>query len=311
MIMPADYAEENFLQEKLNALNRRLAAISHLHNTSADPAMGGLSPAQVAHLLYAEWGQPSSATQFNAGLPLAALKASPFFMRTRAILLAIHQADGVKMTSGKNLQRQFVSEMVNLLLDDKERELVWRHNKVLNEHNVPALHIPRVVAQAAGMLRPYKGKLVVPKKRSTLLQNEHAAILYRDLFIAFFRRFNLAYLQSYGPGAAALQMGVPYTLYRLGIVATEWRKTANITEDITLPGIREQIAQEVENSQVWIIDVLVVWRILKPLIEWGLLEARSGIDKYDVETLEAVRVSPLYRAFLHIETDASYRPNVP
>jgi hypothetical protein len=212
------------------------------------------------------------------------------------------------MTSSKNLTRQFVSEMVDLLLEEKEREFLWRYSKVLNEQDVQALHIPRVVAQVAGALRRYNGQFVVPKKACRLLRPEHAGVLYRDLFIAFFRRFNLAYASGYGPDAGALQQNVPYALYRLGVVASDWRKVVDLTDEIVLPGIRIQIEEEVGESRMWAIGGLVTFRILKPLVQWGLLEGRYDEDRFGYETLEAVKVALLYRSFLRFELDTDYRP---
>jgi len=308
MIMPAGQPEEPFTQDELDELNRRLAEMSQMRNMTPDPEMGNLSPDQVYQLLYTEWGQPGAAIQFNTNLPLSDLEVSVFFARARSLLLAIHGAGGVKATSGKNLPRRFVSEMVDMLLNEKERERVWRYNKVLNEQDVWAVHIPRVVAQSAGLLRLYKGKFVVPKKHARLLNPESAGVLYRDLFVAFFRRFNLAYLMGYGPEASPLQTGVPYTLYRLGTVASQWREVVDLSDDLTLPGIRTQIEEEVGESGRWTIGVLVTLRILKPLVKWGILEGRYTTDKYGYETLEAVRTAPLYGALLGFEVYSESRP---
>ena len=309
MIMPADQPEETaFSQADLDEINRCLARMSHIRNTTPDPEMGGLFPDQVAHLLYTEWGQPESAVQLTTNLPLAELESSSFFRHTRALLLAVHEVGGVKMTSSKNLPRRFVSEMLDQLLDEKERDFLTRHTKVLNEQDVQALHIPRVVAQVAGVLRRYKGKFIVSKKAARMLRPDSAGILYRDLFAAFFRRFNLAYRSRYGPDAHPLQKGVPYTLYRLGTVASEWRKLVDLTSEITLPGIRIQVEEELGCSRIWSIDALVTFRILNPLIEWGLLEGRYDRDKYGYETLEAIRVTPLYRSFLSFDLDTKYSP---
>lgn len=300
--------EDSPVFSSVDGLNRHLAEMSRIRNTTADPEMGGLSPAQVAHLLYTEWDQPGAAVRLNGGLPLSELETSSFFRRSRTLLRAVNEAGGVKATSGKNLQRRFVLGMIDDLLDEKERGELLRYYRAPNEQDVQGLHISRVVAQAAGALRFYKGKFVVPKRRARLLEPEHAGALYRDLFSAFFRRFNLAYASRYGPDAGALQSGVPYTLYRLGVVASEWRQVVDLGDELTLPGIRMQVEEEVGSSQIWALGGLVTFRILKPLVEWGLLEGRYESDKYRIERLEAVRVTPLYQSFLHFETDASYRP---
>jgi hypothetical protein len=61
---------------------------------------------------------------------------------------------------------------------DKE---VHKYKKAINEQDVSPVHIARVVAQCAGMVRLHRGKFVVPKKRVALLASARAGELFRDL----------------------------------------------------------------------------------------------------------------------------------
>jgi hypothetical protein len=309
MIFPIDTGGEELTQADLDALNRHLAAKSMALNMTPRPEMGDLSPAEVAHLLYTSWGEPGAAVQFNDDISSALLESSTFLRQIRMLLQAVHEADGVKATAAGYLTRKFVAKMVDCILDEEAREDVWRFHKVVNEHDIAPLHNARVIAQEAGLIRRYKGKFVVPKKRVGLLSEERGSELFRDLFVVHFRRINLAYLAWTGPEAGALQKGVPYTLYRLGVVAADWLKVEGAEDALVLPGIRLTLEDEVGNSTFWSVGNLLKSRILMSLVDWGLLEGRYTDQKYFMKELEAVRVTPLYKAFLRFELDATYRPD--
>ena len=306
--MPIDSGGEGLTPADIDAVNRHLAAKSMALNMTPRPDMGGLSAAAVAHLLYSSWGEPGGAVQFNSDVEPATLESSLFFRQARALLQAVHDADGVKATAAGNLPRKFVAEMVDCMLGEEAREDVWRFHKVVNEEDIRALHSSRVVCQEAGLLRRYKGKFVVPKKRAGLLSPERGTELFRALFVSCFRCVNLAYLAWAGPEAGPLQKGVPYTLYRLGVVAVDWLKTDGAEEAIVLPGIRDTLEHERAVENYWTVCKLLEYRILGLLVDWGLLEGRYIDQKYGMKKLDAVRVTALYKAFLRFELNPVYEP---
>ncbi len=103
------------------------------------------------------------------------------------------------------------------------------------------IHISRIAAQTAGLLRFIKGKLVLPKTKAPLLVPERSSDLFREIFVAFFRKFNLAYLYPLGPDASALQSCVAYTLCRLDVVAVDWVASGNLAESVLLPVSRVEM----------------------------------------------------------------------
>ena len=128
MILPIDCGDDELTQAELDAVHRHLAAKSTDLNMTPRPEMGGLSPAQVAHLLYTSWGEPGAAVQFNVDIPPATLESSLFFRRARTLLHAVHEAGGVKTTEAGNLPRRFVREMVDCMFDAEAREDLWRYH---------------------------------------------------------------------------------------------------------------------------------------------------------------------------------------
>jgi len=304
MIMPVEGSSpEDWLPPTtLDELNRRLAETMRAYNAGPDPEMGGLSPEQVFRLIHSPWGVPGSPIQFHPEIPPAELEGSSFFRRAGTLLRSIRDRSGVKATASKNLTRRFVSEMMDELLSEESCSQIRRHKKAINERDVGVLHMARVVSQCAGLIRLYKGKYIVPKKNHPLLAPERAGELFQKIFVAFFRKFNLAYPSRYGPEAGSIQSCAGYTLYRLGMVASDWRETEKLPAKILLPAVRDEIEAEIGGSTFFTVDHILHNRTLSPLIEWGLLEGRyEHRDSKHFKTLVAIRKTPLYDDFLQFK----------
>ena len=168
MIRPIDKPDEDEPQGVLDDLNQRLAIAMNARNAAPDPEMGGLSPNQVARLIHTEWGEPGGAVQFNTGIPLAELETAQFFRGARTFLKALHAAGGARATTGRNLPRRFVADVLPLMCDESTIEEIHRYKKVVNEQDMLPLHHARVVGQAAGLVRLSKGRFGVPKSKCPL-----------------------------------------------------------------------------------------------------------------------------------------------
>jgi len=298
MIMPTDPPNENLPEALLDELNRRLASATHAYNTAPDPEMGGLSPDQVTRLIYSEWGVTGSPIHFNTEILPAELAKASFFRESRVLLKAIHDTGGVRATPSGNLPRAFVTAVLPLVCDADALAQVYRYRTTVNEQDVPRVHIARVVAQTAGLLHLRKGTFALSKAKGSLLSDTRAGELYACLFVAFFRKFNLAYAHACGIEAGGLQTCAGYTLYRLGIVAKDWLATEVLPEQAVLPAVRDQIEAAIRGRQYWTVSQVVVSRLVSPLIEWGLLEGRYELVSKYTRELQAVRITPLYNAVM-------------
>jgi hypothetical protein len=303
MITPTDKPDDDMPQAALDELNRRLAIMMNASNAAPDPEMGGLSPDQVARLIHTEWGAAGGAVQFNTDIPLAELEKAPFFREARIFLKALLDSGGVRATTSKNLPRRFVADVLPLLCDEEALEGIYRYPKVVNEQDVPPLHHARAVAQLAGLVRLYKGKLGVPEKMGPLLEDERAGELFRALFVAFFRRFNLAYTDRVVFEVRGLQSCAAYTLYRLGVVATDWKAVDDLPAEVVLPAVREEVESETQGNQYWTTGQLLTTRLIRWFVEWGMLEGRYERKYETFRTLTAVRVTPLHAAVLRFNLD--------
>lgn len=303
MILPTDKSDDGVSQALLDELNRKLALAMNARNAAPDPEMGGLSPSQVARLIYSAWGEPGAAIRFHLDIPLAELEQATFFRASRAFLKALHAAGEVRATLSKNLPRRFIADVLPLMCDEKALAGIHRYNKVVNEQDVASLHYARVVAQAAGLVRIYKGKFGVPRAHAALLRDDRAGELFQRLFIAFFRKFNLAYTHRAIFEARGLQTGAGYTLYRLGRVARDWKSVDDLPAEVLLPAVREKIEAEIHGSPYWTTEQLLATRLIRWFIKWGMLEGRYEQESDRFRTLKAVRTTPLYAAAIrfHIE----------
>jgi hypothetical protein len=300
MIMPSD---NSWLDAEFDRICDEIMQKSHDRNETPDPEMGNLTPTQVHKLLYTKWGERGGAVQFRTGIPLERLESAAFFRRARWLAIAVRDADGVKATATlKNLPRKLVTRMVDETLTDEVRADLNEFNKVLNEEDVTEVHVARIVCQAAGVVVLRKGVFVVPKGLTELLDPDRAGALYQRLFAAFFQTFNLAYLDRRCVEASALQSGVAYTLYRLGVLAKSWCSVDKLGMAALLPAIREELEVEIGPSSHESVPEVLAWRVLRPLMDWGLLEGQFDHRFHRlIDTLARVRTTALYGEFLRFE----------
>lgn len=305
MIQPVD-PHSNSPDENpyLDALQEVIEQEVRRHNSKPDPAMGGLSPEQAYSLLYSRWGEPGSMVQFERNLNLELLNTSSIFRRARLLLLAIAEAGGVKATVGKNLNRKFVESFVSHAFDREDHAWFWQLSKKLDEMDVWALHVIRVVCEQAKLLRLYKGTFRVPENKRSILSDGAAADLFRLLFVTFCRKFNISYFHPRGPERSFFQRGLGYTIYRIGVLAPDWFPVDGLASRVMLPAEYSRFISAIRDNPYQDAEDVFSCDVLRPLIEWGLIEAQRAPSAYSyVEgDIEKIRTTALYRALLRFES---------
>lgn len=148
--------------------------------------------------------------------------------------------------------------------------------KVINEEDVWDLHIARVIVEFAGLIRQHGGQFKVIQKRSHLMEDEHAGILYALLFRTFFRKLNLAYLDRM-PEIPLLDETVAFSLCIASMLLLDWREVEEVsTQLLVLEAWREIPHSPYSDNTAYV----VYSRILEPLIGFGLLEERRKGDSF-------------------------------
>jgi len=290
--------EEND-EEIFSSINDACTELSNNINKSPDPELGNLSPTQVHKLIYSKWDNDDCPIKFNKNLSLDELNHSIFFRNTRIFLKTIISSSGAPATVRGNLGRKFVAQMFEEIeLDDDYRKSTTKYNKVLNETDVFPLHLIKIICKQGELIQLRSKKFHVKKKYHKLLSDDNAGELYYLLFRTFYEVFCLGYLDRF-PEFDSLQGTINYTLCRFSVICNDYIPVdINLFHKIVLPAVREQIRQE--RIIIREIGWLLQSRILKPLINFGLIEGRIEKGEYVENILEA-RKTPLYDKFMSFE----------
>lgn len=285
--------------EDVEDMNEFLQDMMEKRNSSPDPEMGGLSPEQVGRLLYLQWDQDDFPLKFNRELTLSEIEGSSFFTNVRLFLKTLVAMEKETTVTAKgNLNRKIVKTIFdNLIIDEKYKVFIRSYNKVMNEDDVFPLHVARIVCESAGLIHKRKNKFLVTKKHQNLLSDEKAGELYNLLFNAYFRKFNIGYLDRL-PELNCIQDTVAFSLYRIGEVASDYIKIGDLSNKMLLPAVKYEV--EASLPEYAKTDRMLATRIVEPLQGFGLLECNYKKKKW-LSELETVKKTELFDKFIKVE----------
>jgi hypothetical protein len=285
------------LEEAQAHLSGRVAE----YNATPQAELGGLSPEQMTRLLYGGW-DGTGLVRLDSSLPLDDLAGAEILINARRFLGWVDEAGGVKATQGGNLPRRALAELADRLWWEEDLAAALRQRApTLNEQDLFPLHVLRVVVGLAGLLRKVKGSFRATSRGRALLAPERAGELYALLFRTYFRKFNIGYGDRL-PEHRALQDTVAFSFYRLARAADAWTRPEELARTIVLPELAEDLP--VDEYGLDRLAWMVEWRILLPLIRFGLLERRElpRVERY--RHVWEVRRTPLYARFLRFQFSA-------
>ena len=261
----------------IEMMNRAVDKAVRSYNRRPDKELGGLSPEQTYLLLDHGWWGSKAPLQLNSDLTLADLEKVRLLVNARDFLTAIAEMDGAPCTAKGNLNRKFTGEMLNSLnWPDGFVEKVKRFNKVINENDVWPLHLLRIIARQAGLIRKYKKKFVITKSGRSLLSEQKAGELFASLFNTHFRKFNLAYLDRL-PEKPMFQAFFPILLYKLSQLSSSTYYEIEKLPSLMIP---PTLLKEIESERSWCTpDSYLKMRVFRPLEKFGLLEIKLKVEK--------------------------------
>ncbi len=141
--------------------------------------------------------------------------------RLFALLMDAIGEAGVKPTATGNLPRKLCCEAALAFHGEEEYREVTRFAGINTEPDFPELHVTRLVAELAGLVRKYGGKFIVGKTRD-LLDKEGMPAIYPRLFETFARSYEWGYLDRY-PEFPFIQTSFLFTLLLLSRHGDKWR----------------------------------------------------------------------------------------
>lgn len=132
--------------------------------------------------------------------------------------------DGIKLTARGNLPLKLV-KAGDAWLQERGGARHPALGAITTERDVAELHVTRVVADLAGLLRKSRGYLHLTRRAEKLLDRDDGAGLYGRLLETYCRRFNWAYRDGFGD-LRIIQQSFGYAHYLLHRHGDAWRPAA-------------------------------------------------------------------------------------
>jgi len=286
--------------ESLDDMNRMLARRMREYNAAPQAALGGLSPDVVSQLLFGDWIH-TGALRLNSALAPDELVGAPILADAQTLLEYIAANGPIRETVAKNLPRAAVAALLpRLRMPTQSRSVVddrdWPAPR--NEGDVLWLPELRHVLMFAGLLARRKGLRTTPRGRE-LLRVERAGELYALLFRTFFRELDLRSL-SRDYRHEGLQATIAYSFYRLRSAAREWSGSEPLANAAWLESAKDPMA-EYEVTYGDFRHIVFSQRVLRPLVQFGLMEERTVRGDTRWKDSEEYRIAPLFGQFLLFE----------
>ena len=206
----------------------------------------------------------------RSGSPIISVPMrSPAARNTFILLRQAIERGGLSLTATGNLSRVVVAAMRKLIeWPGYDQADAFRLHKVINEPDFLPLHIVRLLAEAAQLVRTQRGKLVATPLGKSMLSEARQGSLQAILFHLAFWQMDLGY---FGRGLLGSwpQADIGIVLWSLSVSAGDWQTSEKLTRLCTIP--EPAILSGTWDRSAYAMEA----RILRPLLWFGLLEYRG------------------------------------
>ncbi len=204
----------------------------------------GLSPEQVFRILNFPFASPQLVSFPDR---LETSPAAPIMTLFNLLAEAIGD-QGLKPTAKGNLPRKFCREAALAYWGEETYRDNTQFGGINKEDDFFELHVTRLVAELAGLIRKYKGKFILSRDCRALLAEEGRPGLFPRLFKAYVDQYNWGYGDGYSE-IHFIQRSFIFTLYLLSRYGNDWRPQA-FYEDCFLQAF-PMVLDEVEPDTVF------------------------------------------------------------
>jgi hypothetical protein len=216
-----DELKKQLAGQEFGSLEEANAFISrHMLGVNQAPAddFHGLSSDQMHRFLYSPFESPEL-----VGFPprLDISPQAPIVTLFQLLADAIGD-EGLKPTATGNLPRQVCRDAALAFWGEEKYRHQSRYGELRSEPEFPDLHVTRLIAEQAGLIRKYKGKFILGKDCRKLMAEQGMAGVYPRLFQAFARDYNWAFRDRFQE-ISMLQQSFLFTLHLLNSYGAEWR----------------------------------------------------------------------------------------
>ncbi len=271
--------------------NRFMQEFMIRQNTAPRDAFAGLSPAEMHSILSTPFDAAPIVTFADV---LSQDPVSPVTTIFRALADAIGEK-GLKPTSTGNLPRNTVREISRAINGTDTFGTKDTQYLIQKETDYFDLHITRLIAALAGLIRKYKGRFILTKKCRALLDRHGIGGIWPELFRAYAEKYNWAYSDGYGE-LYFMQRSFLYTLYLLHRFGSKERDglfyaNAFLT---AFPAFLDEIPPRYSTSP----DEIAISSYLHRTIDrfagfFGLAHVEKTEWKFSVDRIYMVRALPL------------------
>jgi hypothetical protein len=206
---------------QFNSLEEAQAfAEQHMQQQNRRPVddFHGLSPEQMYQMLNFPFTSPEL-VRFPTVLDT---EPSAPLLRLFSLMTEAFGEQGLKTTAKGNLPRQFCRDSALAYWGDETYQERTRYGGINKEDDFSDLHITRLVAELAGLIRKYKGRFILSRDCRKLLAGNGLAAIYPKLFRTYVQQFNWSYRDRY-PELRFIQSAFLFTLYLLMCYGDTWR----------------------------------------------------------------------------------------
>ncbi|MBT8361275.1 MAG: SEC-C domain-containing protein [Deltaproteobacteria bacterium] len=200
--------------EELQALIDRH---SQQKNSASMEEFHGLSPDQMHRFLYMPFESPELVIFQRV------LQSKPQSKAAFLISMLVEEVGeaGIRLTAKSYLGQKFCQKASKTYFD-LYPESVMSGLSVRTETNFEPLHTIHLTAQLAGLVRKYKGRLLLTKRCVKSMERNGTLELYPLLMHAYIHKFNWGYRDGYGE-VTFIQQSFLFTLYLLDKYGKNWR----------------------------------------------------------------------------------------
>ncbi|NTW58741.1 MAG: SEC-C domain-containing protein [Nitrospirae bacterium] len=179
-------------------------------NSSPLEDFSGISPVQMYRFFHYPFDSPGL---IDYNLEIKRFPDAAFFKLFSHLMQGVVNED-LKATALGNLPQKFVLAAALHYFGEAEHAKMRRYMSFRTETDVMALHVVRLIAEAAGFIRKYKKRFQATKAGQRIVQQGLDGPAFFALFQAYTRKFNWAYADRY-PDIPTIQQSFLFSLYLL------------------------------------------------------------------------------------------------
>jgi len=255
--------------------------IIELRNQTPFDDFHGLSPEQMYHVLNFPFSAPHLVSFPEK---LGCLPDAPILTLFALLVEAIGEK-GLKPTAKGNLPRNLCREVAQRYWDKKTYDERNRYGQINKEEEFFDLHVTRVVAELAGLIRKYKGRFILSRECRKLLATEGLQVIYPRLLRTYVEQFNWSYRDAFAE-APFVQHAFLFTLYMLSRYGVEWHPS-DFYEDNFLKAFPSAL-DEIEPMASYVEGFSPDWQArmcytMRTIVDFAGFLGLAKVDKKDEE----------------------------